>query len=132
MGKGNFTSGGHYILLVGINTKKGVDWIDVYDPNHDNTKYGADGKINQGVKNDGKVSAQSSVFASQAKQYWIFDVPKQESDSMEKAKVYVNDAKMEDGFILDGRVYVPLRAVGEALGAKVGWDNKTKTARLTN
>ncbi|MNW48700.1 N-acetylmuramoyl-L-alanine amidase CwlA precursor [compost metagenome] len=52
-------------------------------------------------------------------------------DNVEKAKIYVDGAKIEDGFILDGRVYVPLRAVGEALGAKVAWDNKTKTATLT-
>jgi len=50
---------------------------------------------------------------------------------LDKAKVYVNTEKIEDGFILEGRVYVPLRAVGEAFGAKVGWDNKTKTATLT-
>ncbi|MNW38063.1 N-acetylmuramoyl-L-alanine amidase CwlA precursor [compost metagenome] len=50
---------------------------------------------------------------------------------VEKAKVYVNGEKIEDGFILDGRAYVPLRAVGEALGAKVGWDNNTKTAKIT-
>ncbi|GJM84116.1 hypothetical protein HMSSN139_66120 [Paenibacillus sp. HMSSN-139] len=50
---------------------------------------------------------------------------------LETAKVYVNGEKIEDGFILEGRVYVPLRAACEALGAKVGWDNKTKTAELT-
>ena len=50
---------------------------------------------------------------------------------LDKAKVYVNAEKIEDGFILEGRVYVPLRSVGEAFGAKVGWDNKTKTATLT-
>lgn len=50
---------------------------------------------------------------------------------VDKAKVYVNDQKIEDGFILEGRVYVPLRATGEALDAKkIEWDNKTKTARL--
>lgn len=54
-----------------------------------------------------------------------------EAGNMDKAKVYVNGAKIEDGFILEGRVYVPLRAAGEALGARVGWDNKTKTATLT-
>lgn len=55
---------------------------------------------------------------------------KEEVKTLDKAKVYVNGEKIEDGFILEGRVYVPLRAVGEALGAKVGWDNKTKTAKL--
>ncbi|MNO45390.1 N-acetylmuramoyl-L-alanine amidase CwlA precursor [compost metagenome] len=52
-------------------------------------------------------------------------------EKVEKAKVYVNGEKIEDGFILEGRVYVPLRSVSEALGAKVGWDNNTKTATIT-
>ncbi|MGF7049176.1 lysozyme [Paenibacillus sp. DS2015] len=51
-------------------------------------------------------------------------------NALDTAKVYVNGSKIEDGFILDGRAYVPLRAVGEALGAKVGWDNKSKTASI--
>lgn len=48
-----------------------------------------------------------------------------------KSITYVNDKRIEDGFILEGRVYVPLRAVGEALGAKVSWNNNTKTATIT-
>lgn len=56
---------------------------------------------------------------------------KEDTDVVEKAKVYVNGEKIEDGFILENRVYVPLRAAGEALGAKVTWDNKEKKATLT-
>ena len=33
--------------------------------------------------------------------------------------------------IIDGRFMLPLRAVGEALGAEVNWDNETKTAIIT-
>ncbi|OAB31743.1 hypothetical protein PMSD_18325 [Paenibacillus macquariensis subsp. defensor] len=84
MGKGHFTGGGHYVLLVGINTEKGIAWIDVYDPNHDNTKYGSDGLINQGIRNDGKVTAKESVFKSEAKQYWIFNKLTQEEPEMKK------------------------------------------------
>ncbi|WP_429368927.1 C39 family peptidase [Paenibacillus sp. DS2015] len=76
MGKGHFTGGGHYVLLVRINTAKGM--IDVYDPNHDNTKYGSDGLIDQGIRNDGKVTARESVFKGEAKQYWIFEKEKEE------------------------------------------------------
>ncbi|MCM3629815.1 C39 family peptidase [Paenibacillus glycanilyticus] len=67
MGPGHFTGGGHYVLIVG---KSGADF-EVYDPNPDNTKYGPDGLINQGVRNDGKVVAKESVFRKEAKQYWI-------------------------------------------------------------
>jgi hypothetical protein len=68
MGPGHVTGGGHYILLVGIDGK----WIDVFDPNHDNAKYGNDGLIDQGIKNDGKVRINESVFQKEARQYWIF------------------------------------------------------------
>jgi hypothetical protein len=67
MGPGHVTGGGHYILLVGIAGK----WIDVFDPNHDNTKYGNDGLIDQGIKNDGKIKVDESVFRKEARQYWI-------------------------------------------------------------
>ena len=77
MGPGHTTGGGHYILLVGI-SKDG--WIDVFDPNHDNRKYGNDGLIDQGVRDDGKVKAKEIVFAREAKQYWIISNPNQESD----------------------------------------------------
>jgi len=66
MGPGDFTGGGHYILLVGINGRM----IEVHDPNHDNTKYGR--LVDQGTRNDGKVRADESIFKEQARQYWIF------------------------------------------------------------
>jgi hypothetical protein len=34
-------------------------------------------------------------------------------------------------FIRDGRTFVPLRAIGEALGDDVNWDNDTRTASVT-
>ncbi|MEC0328666.1 C39 family peptidase [Paenibacillus macerans] len=88
MGPGRFTGGGHFILLVGIREKGGVTWIDVHDPNHDNRRYGSDGLIEQGVRNDGKVAAQESVFAREAKQYWIIYGEGDEAmTAEEKAKV---------------------------------------------
>ncbi|CAM3877198.1 C39 family peptidase [Cohnella lubricantis] len=71
MRSGHFTSGGHYILLVGA----GDGWIDVYDPNKDNRKYGADGLVDQGVKDDGKVRAKDSVIQREAGQFWIITKP---------------------------------------------------------
>lgn len=49
----------------------------------------------------------------------------------DKVTVIVNGKKVDDGKLIDGVTMVPLRAVGEALGAKVTWDNKTKTATVT-
>lgn len=94
MGPGRFTSGGHFILLVGIRDKNGVTWIDVHDPNHDGKRYGSDGLIEQGTRDDGKVAAQESIFAREAKQYWIIS---KEDDAMtadEKAKVDAMEARL--------------------------------------
>ncbi|WP_410512039.1 N-acetylmuramoyl-L-alanine amidase [Paenibacillus sp. BR2-3] len=49
----------------------------------------------------------------------------------DKAGFEVNGEKQPDGLLINGTVYVPLRAAGEALGATVGWDNKNKVASLT-
>jgi hypothetical protein len=84
MGPGHTTGGGHYIHLVGIKGK----WIDVFDPNHDNAKYGNDGLIDQGVKNDGKVRINESVFQREARQYWILTKPNEV-----KAKMDLKDAE---------------------------------------
>lgn len=77
MGPGHTTGGGHYIHLVGI-SKEG--WIDVFDPNHDNRKYGNDGLIDQGIKDDGKIKVKEIVLTREAKQYWIVSKPNQEAD----------------------------------------------------
>ncbi len=45
------------------------------------------------------------------------------------ANVYVNGQKIDSqAYIIDDRVYVPLRAVSETLGASVQWDNSTRSA----
>ena len=46
------------------------------------------------------------------------------------ARVVVNGQDIGVGYIIDGRTYVPLRAVGDAMGMEVGWDQTSKTASL--
>lgn len=87
MRSGHFTGGGHYIVLVGVKVSNGEPLFDVFDPNKDNRKYGADGLINQGVKDDGKVTAKEIVFRREAGQYWIFtkegyQVKKEDADAI--------------------------------------------------
>ncbi|MDP4095486.1 M15 family metallopeptidase [Paenibacillus sp. P96] len=53
-------------------------------------------------------------------------------ERMDKAAVTVNGKKIEDGVLIGGTVFVPLRAVGDALDLQVGWDNQNKTASLTD
>ncbi|QYK68242.1 glycoside hydrolase family protein [Paenibacillus sp. S02] len=54
-----------------------------------------------------------------------------EDETMDKAKVLVNGKPIADGLLIGGKTYVPLRALGEALGATVGWDGKTNTATVS-
>jgi len=48
---------------------------------------------------------------------------------VEKAKVVLN-GKPEDGMLINAKTYVPLRAVGTALGLSFSWDNRNKAAFL--
>jgi len=52
-------------------------------------------------------------------------------EELDKTNTIVNAQKIDDGVLINNQVYVPLRAVGNVLGAEVEWDNKTKTATLT-
>ncbi|EFM11316.1 Peptidoglycan-binding domain 1 protein [Paenibacillus curdlanolyticus YK9] len=72
MRPGHFTLGGHYILLHGI-IKRSMDaWIEVLDPNMDNTRYGHDDLVDEGTKDDGRVTARESLFRREAGQFWVF------------------------------------------------------------
>lgn len=44
--------------------------------------------------------------------------------------VTVNGQEIKGGYLIDKTTYVPLRAIGEALGMQVGWDQESKTASL--
>lgn len=46
------------------------------------------------------------------------------------AVIEINGKKVAEGPLVDGTVLAPIRAVGEALGAKIGWNQKTKTATI--
>lgn len=49
--------------------------------------------------------------------------------AQDMAKVYVNGMSLGDeAFVQDGRTYIPLRAVSEAMGAEVSWNDETKSA----
>lgn len=50
----------------------------------------------------------------------------------ETVGVYVDGAKVDDGMIVNGRTYVPARAVAEALGAKVSWDGSERRVDITS
>lgn len=73
MGKGNWTSSGHYILCYDINTSKNIIYIN--DPNS-TKKARTEGNYN--------------TFKQQVKFYWIIEVPstkEKEEDDMSKSEV---------------------------------------------
>ena len=41
------------------------------------------------------------------------------------------NGKVVEPFIIDGTTYVPLRAIGEALGKNVSWDSNTSTVNIS-
>ena len=67
-------------------------------------------------------------------------VPVLAASGMKTISAYYNDIKISiDGkelktdsepFIVDGRTYVPVRVISEALGVKVNWNDKTNTVEL--
>ena len=51
------------------------------------------------------------------------------AEASDGAKVYVNGQMLDsEAYIINDRVYVPLRAVSESMGAEVTWDNATRSA----
>lgn len=92
---GHFTRGGHFIALVGASGGA----IDVFDPNPDNTNYGSDGLIDQGVKNDGRVRAKEIVLTREARQYWIFTMPVKPAAPAPKKEGPTLDAKVANDLI---------------------------------
>lgn len=55
-----------------------------------------------------------------------------EDDEMAtEAKIKVNGQVLIGYILSDNRSYAPVRALAEALGAKVDWEDKTKTATIT-
>lgn len=47
-------------------------------------------------------------------------------------RVYVNGKRLEEDVILhNDRTYIPLRAVGESMGAQVKWDDASRSAYIT-
>lgn len=73
-----------------------------------------------------------AIVAGIATVYGLKRKKEAESDVIvTKANVTVNGVDAKGGVIIDGAVYVPLRDVGEKLGAVVAWDNKAKIAVVT-
>jgi N-acetylmuramoyl-L-alanine amidase len=56
----------------------------------------------------------------------VYGSKKGEDEMLTETKIKINGKEIA-GFIKDGSSYAPVRALAESLGAKVTWDDKTKT-----
>lgn len=54
-----------------------------------------------------------------------------EDDKLPEVHVKINGLNVTNGYLIDNTSYVPIRAIAEALGAKVSWDGATKTVLIT-
>lgn len=83
---------------------------------------GANGEVLKGLVN------------RRAAEVELFNKPvssNKEDETMDKVNVVVNGKTITDVKMMDGKTYVPLRAVGEAWGAQVDWNDKTNTATVS-
>ena len=53
------------------------------------------------------------------------------AESNNKAEIIIDGKRIDDGLIIDGRTYAPIRATAEAFGASLVWDNVAKKATIT-
>lgn len=56
---------------------------------------------------------------------------KEDDEMATETKIKVNGQVLTGYILKDNRSYAPVRALAEALGAKVDWDDKTKTVIIT-
>lgn len=111
MGPGLWTKAGHYILWHGM----------------------ADGQVlinDPGSSKPERAKAPLALLQAQVKYYWIIKVPRAQTAPVLPAVGVVAGATRSIGMIKDGSSYVPVRQVAEALGGKVGWDEKTQTVTV--
>ncbi len=111
MGPGLWTKAGHYILWHEMEGSQALS----NDP---------------GSSRADRAKAPLPTLQSQVKFYWIIKVPNTEQEAPDTSVSVGAGAVTAKGFMRSGSSYVPVRAVAEALGGKVGWDAKTQTVTV--
>ncbi len=105
MGKGNWTTSGHYVLWYGLEGGK----VQINDP---------------WSNKPAQTNADFNLFKSQVKFYWVVKVPekfKEDDEVVKREKIIVNGKEYEVNMIRkDGTTYIKTRDVAELLGLKVG------------
>ena len=71
-GRGLWTTGGHYIVVYGVEEIDGENYFKIMDPNMDNDNYGNDGQVLYNHKKNGNVKASEFIFKNECDEYWIY------------------------------------------------------------
>lgn len=106
--------------------KWGGDFISIFDGPHFEMTFGL--TIKQLQAGAQPTETQTAKALAQIERY----MKEAEDVRVDKAATVVNGNRLSaESVLIEGRVYVPLSAIGTALGAVVDWNNITKTATLT-
>jgi peptidoglycan L-alanyl-D-glutamate endopeptidase CwlK len=104
----------------------GGDWTSFKDLPHLQMTFGL--TIKQLQAGAQPTETQTAKALAQIERY----MKEAEDVRVDKAATVVNGNRLSaDSVLIAGRVYAPLAAIGEAIGAKVEWNNITKTATIT-
>ncbi|WMI82108.1 C39 family peptidase [Anaerotignum sp. MB30-C6] len=105
MGKGNWTTSGHYVLWYGLEAGK----VLINDPWSNKPK---------------QTYADYNLFKSQVKYYWVVKVPEQlkgDDEMVTREKIIIDGKEREVTMIRKGgTTYIKTRDIAELLGLKVG------------
>ncbi|MEK4195967.1 M15 family metallopeptidase [Paenibacillus sp. FSL L8-0323] len=104
----------------------GGDFVSIKDAPHLQMTFGlTTTQLRAGAKPD---ETKMAIVKAKIERY----MKECEDVKVDKANTVVNGEKLKEGSVLiEGRTYVPLAAIGKALGANVSFDNETKTATIT-
>ncbi|GBF73037.1 hypothetical protein PA598K_01322 [Paenibacillus sp. 598K] len=100
----------------------GGDWKDFKDNPHFEMTFG----LTTAQYRAGRRPTQAQIEAA-TRRILDGDAPEPKHPA---CRIVVNGVEVASGLLIDGRAYAALRAVGEAAGCVIGWDNVTKTATV--
>lgn len=123
-GKGEYTKSFSFVSGTKENTVDVALWVDVMD------------QMQGGTPGAGEQKARLVFDWSQAKMIQTTEskkAPAAPKANKNAITILVNGKEVKTdspAFIKDGRTMVPVRFISEALGLKVGWDQKTRTVTV--
>ncbi len=129
---GVFSDGGHYIVAAGL-TDDGK--IIVLDPGYYVGKFNKAGRAGKVTISGNYCICDITVLAkdteNRSPSYWLFSKKGEDEDMLTPVKIMIDGKPLSNGYVskVDGKdtSFAPVKALAEALGAKVSWDAATST-----